>query len=296
MTHLTFQEFQVQFFDLHRQGAYSEAEALLDRAGANFPERGGTLANWRICDDPDLASLQGRPEFERLLSRSMQLQAEAEEISRPELLTFMPFQDETPMRGIATPLLLALHGRNGNARDFAPFWQGMADQGWIVAVAQSSQMLGDLVYGWENWERAVHEILDHFAGLSERFTLDTRRLILGGFSQGGGLAIWLALTQALPVKGFIGVAPYVPDIALLAEKVKSDSLNSLRGYLITGRRDQGQAMFAQIETLLQDLHLPYQREDHSDLGHEFPPDFKARLPQILAYLCADNSHPQTSAQ
>ena len=39
--------------------------------------------------------------------------------------------------------------------------------------------------------------------------IDFERIILGGFSQGGGIAIQLALTGDLPVRGFVVVAPAV---------------------------------------------------------------------------------------
>jgi dienelactone hydrolase len=52
----------------------------------------------------------------------------------------------------------------------------------------------------------------HFQVLSEQYPIDRKRVVVAGFSMGGGLAIRLALSGALPARGFVGVGAFLPNI------------------------------------------------------------------------------------
>jgi predicted esterase len=69
---------------------------------------------------------------------------------------------------------------------------------------------------------------------------DPDKVILAGFSQGGALAIYVALTQE-PFRpaGFIVVAPSPWDVDLLGELIQKAGNGTLRGTIVTGAEDHG---------------------------------------------------------
>jgi predicted esterase len=131
--------------------------------------------------------------------------------------------------------------------------------------------------------------------LLDKQPIDPSRIVLGGFSQGAGMAILLSLETSLrcdcnlPARGFIAVSPSIRGFEshfqpgeLLPHR-SPDTL-TLRGYLITGGQDSRQDMFQQITQTLADRGVTYQHEDHPDLGHEYPDDFPASLGRAIQFI------------
>jgi predicted esterase len=311
MSTADFRRFRAECLELYQDGEYEQAFKLINLRAGEFPERASTLIFWKICmaalmgeiesalrlfaealdqgywwpeqmlrGDPDLATLQNLPEFEQLLAVSEARYQAALAISNPAMLKFLPAQ--TPAKRM--PLLIVLHGHNGTGAETAEYWKALTDQGWLVAVAQSSQPLGAQTYTWANHSVAEEEIRKHFSDLSEIHPIDPQRIVLAGFSQGGGLAIRLCLTGAIPACSFIAVAPYLRDAAGLAEQLAAHGKKDLRGYLITGAEDPHQEMFGQIEDLLHACEVSYQREEHPGLGHDYPPDWEQALARAMAFI------------
>ena len=310
MSELTYTQFQVEFFRLHNGQDYAGALNWLDRYAGQFPEQVNTTAQWRICaqtmggqpeaalvtfkkaldngiwwpadvmqTDPDLASLQADPTFQTLVERCAAIHAAARQGIRPELYIFEP----ADLQGQSLPLLLTFHGRMGNAGDFSKNWKPLVQAGWLVACAQSSQLAWPNAYTWDDWDLARSEAHQHYERLCGEYQLDSDRLILGGFSQGGGLVAWLALGGDLPARGFVAVAPYVPDFEALGAHLKKQ-FNPAGGYLVTGEDDQGQDIFDRLEALLAEQDLPVQREKIPGVAHAFPPDFPRTLERAVAFL------------
>ena len=205
--------------------------------------------------DPDLASLQGDPEFERIVALCAGRFDQAAKTARPERIVLTPPPDTpTPY-----PVLLVFHGRNAAAAASQPYWESLAERGWLVALLQSSQVVGIGTYAWDDRQRSIEEARQHFDELSSSYPVHWQRLVLGGFSQGAGLAIWLALNKLLPAAGFIAVAPYLRGVEELIERPQATPFSRLRGYLLTGDLDQHQEMFAQVEQALHTHQVSYQR-------------------------------------
>jgi hypothetical protein len=169
MGELTMKEFGQEYFRLSSEGAHAQAYKLVTREAGRFPERAqGSYYNWRMCsaclmgdgalalqllkealaaghwydeaglrEDTDLASLQGLPEFERLVELSLRRRSEALAQAKPMLQTFEPEGQPQPY-----PLLLALHGNISNLEESARYWRLATAHGWLVAAPQSSQVMG----------------------------------------------------------------------------------------------------------------------------------------------------------
>ena len=115
------------------------------------------------------------------------------------------------------------------------------------------------------------------------YPIDPQRTLIAGFSQGGGLALRLALMHGGPSARFLMIAPYLPDLDALPD-APAEVPTGARGYMVTGGKDNDNGLFDRIEQRLQSLKVPTLREHHPELGHAFPPDFAATLDRALGFL------------
>jgi predicted esterase len=304
--------FQRQLTRLYGQKEYGQALDLLNRQPYRFPQQ-GMMYHWKMClaaranhpdqaiqafrealergfaypavlvrDDEDLASLQDIPEYERLATLSQQRFAETETESKPELLLIPP---EGKRQG-RLPLLLGLHGNSENARLAANNWRPISAKGWLLACAQSSQLLISDAYVWNDLERGSAEVQRLYGMLNTEQVIDPDHIILGGFSMGGGLAIQMAVTGAIKTRGFLVVGPYLPDLEPLAPYLDTAAANGLRGYIVMGlqERPEAQEIMRKIETLLNARGIPCAVEERPEIAHAFPADFDISLDKALAFL------------
>lgn len=310
MAETTWDAVQREFWQLYRSGAYAEALDLVVQNEALFPRR-GRFYNWKMCmaaragdvplalqtlqetidaglwfgheslrEDEDLERLQGLPEFERLAAICEQRQAAAAAQAMPQLLIVEPEHASPPY-----PLLLALHGNNSNSEISVDSWRSAAQRGWLLALPQSSQ-LGDFdAYVWNDRERAIAEVREHDTAIRRQYEIDSTRVVVGGFSMGGGLATWLAVGGAIEARGFIAVGPYLEDVGQLRRLLEARPDHKLRGYIVVGDQDDPCYQIAQeIMALLQSHDIACELEVHPGLGHVFPPGFEGSLAKGLDFI------------
>ncbi|MBI3159246.1 MAG: dienelactone hydrolase family protein [Chloroflexi bacterium] len=321
MTLSEFIEFRDRIFALHQR---SEFRAALDSVIAErgrFPEELNSLIFWQACfhsllgepdaaqrtlrdglaagewwhpsllqNDPDLASLQNLKEFQRLLEMCEQRFEAAQKDWPPELIEFLPPSGPTP----PLPCLMALHGMGSRATLDAPHWQPAAEHGWLVALPQSSQLFSPSRFHWTDRPRAVSEIRGHYQGLCDEGRISPDQSVLAGFSQGGALAIKLALGQEVACRGFIAVAPGSDPLESLEPLVDTARQAGLRGYLITGGKDSRRDYFKSLHEWLNSHGIPCQIEWHPEMGHTFPADMRASLLTALAFIVNASSTGETT--
>jgi predicted esterase len=250
-------------------------------------EAGLWWAEAQLREESDLQSLQGLPQFEQLVEVCQKRHAEAQAQAVPVLLTLQP--EGGCQAGLQPcPLLLALHGNDQTAEGSVGFWRSAVSRGWLLALPQSSQVRGPDGYIWNDQDRAVREIQEHYATLCEQYAIDPDRVVLAGFSRGGELAIWLALSGTIEVRGFIAVGPggpYTNEPDKWAPLIEASQGRGLRGYLVVGEQDifcyEGTQALA---ALLKSRDIPCELEVHPNLGHDFPPDFQQSLARALEFL------------
>jgi predicted esterase len=301
-----------EFHRLCSAGEYAAAYQLATREAGRFPESAqSTIYNWRFCtaclmgdpalalrlieqaldagywygeadlrQDSDLAALQGMPEFERLIAIAGRRRDAALAQATPERKILEPANNAAPY-----PLLLALHGNNSNIAGSERYWRSAAEQGWLVALPQSSQVMSAEHYGWNDRDWAVREITQHVAAVREQYPIDPARVVVAGFSMGGGLAAWLALSGALAVRGFIGVGPFLANVESVLPLLEAPRERPLRGYLVASQRDAYCYSVAQkLAELLPPYGIACELELHPDLGHDFPPEFERSLIKGLGFI------------
>lgn len=229
--------------------------------------------------DEDLAPLQGLPQFERAVEVSTSRFQAAGARSKPDIVLLQPEGLQPPY-----PLLIALHGRGGNARDDAEIWKPALEHGLMLALPQSAQLFGIDAYAWDDGDRAQQQITFQFAELCRQGTVDRTRVIVTGFSQGGSLAIWLAMSGMVQARGFIAVAPSLRFTEHIAPLIPTGQMLGLRGYVITGERDPGYQQTRNLVNLLRSNGIPCEIESHPELGHDYPPGFQRSLARGLEFV------------
>ena len=318
MSNLTFSDLETQLYQLYQSGEYAQALDLATREASRFPTEAWRVTYWRICmaslmnetalalqlleealgsgiwyaeaqlrEDPDLQPLQGLPQFEQLVEVCRKRQAEVQAQAAPALITLQP-EGQCQAGLQPCPLLLALHGNTKTAENSLGFWRSAVSKEWLLALPQSSQVRGSDGYVWNDRDWAAREIQEHYAILCEQYAVDPDRVVVAGFSLGGELAIWLAMSGTIEARGFIAVGPagpYMREPDNWVPLIEASQARGLRGYLVVGEQDvfcyEGTQALA---AMLRSRNIPCELEVHPNLGHDFPPEFQQSLIRALEFV------------
>jgi predicted esterase len=126
------------------------------------------------------------------------------------------------------------------------------------------------------------DLLFYHEQVSKRHQIDPQRVILAGFSQGSGMAIYTALSGKIKARGFIGVGTFIAEPDSLIPFAREAP--SVRGYFITGEKDRTLDRTKAIQKILKENHIQYDEEVHPDLGHDFPPDFEKSFEKAIKFI------------
>jgi predicted esterase len=217
------------------------------------------------------------PEFKQLVDESNQKCLEARKQIKSERVVLLPEDTTKEM-----PLLIALHGRNGNMESRLPPWDIARQRGWLVLSPQSSQALypGDMAgYCWDDPAQGMEDILLHINEIKSTYRIDHQRVIIGGFSQGSGMAIYSALRGDMGAQGFIGVATWWEDVDQLVCEGKG-----VRGYFVVGEKDHTLNQTREIQKVLRASSIQFAEEVHPEMGHEFPSDFAPSFDKAIEFI------------
>ena len=276
---LTMNELQKQAFEYYHAQQYAEMSNLLTREMDVFPvEALSIYYNWQMCaaalqgkvhqaltyfqmavdagcwygrhalvDDPDLAALHGNPEFERLAQISQDRLSEAQANASPVLKVFPPQNAESDLdAGIGYPWLMLLHGNSSNLLPhnldlLLTNLQPASDRGWLIALPQSSQLLNKDSYVWNDLDWSINEIQGHLETIGTEYPVMPAHGILSGYSMGGGLALYMALTGMLPdpfaVRSVTVAAPWWGNIEELEAAIAAGGADHLRIAMIVSQND-----------------------------------------------------------
>ncbi|HEY1349697.1 MAG TPA: hypothetical protein VGF67_08745 [Ktedonobacteraceae bacterium] len=234
--------------------------------------------------EENLATMRQVPEFQDMVAICRQRFADLESQMRPQL-----FIEQPALRAAALPLLIGLHGNKGDGPYTLAKWSGLAEDGWLVAVPQSTQLLSPGLSDriWDDRVRGIEEIAEHLATLHRNYTLDPSRLVLGGYSMGGGLAVWMALRQEIGARGFIALGPAMMpgELEALPALLEQHRPQGLRGYFIVGDED---AMCLQVSRsildIMQSSGLAGTLRVVSHMDHGYPSDFLDLVREGLAFI------------
>jgi len=305
---MTFGELAEKLTTLYREGKYAEAFEMVEQSAHLFPDQVARITFWKMCllslcnrpdevmavfkqgldsglwwqdelfTDPDLNAVHDLPEFKRLTAISQEKYEEARERVQRDYALIIP---EPPSSGLY-PLLITLHGRNGNKDDNVRQWEVATQRGWLVLSCQSTQPVFQGAYHWDNPATGLADLLFYYEQVSHQYQIDLRQIVIAGFSQGSGLAIHAALSGKVPARGFLAIASWWTDPKSLAPQ--GDAAKRVRGYFITGEKDHTFDTAKEIQKVLKESGIPFEEESHPDLAHEFPSDFERSFDHATGFI------------
>lgn len=230
--------------------------------------------------DEDLSNIWDNAEFQRLRTISLERGAEAEAHAKPLHLVETPANMDGKL-----PLVFALHGNTGNAETTLGRWKPIVEDGYLLVALQSTQLSGPNAYVWNDFEKAKVELIDHYAALTAEYNIDTESVVIGGFSMGGGFALWAALNDVIPIKGYLGLGPYIGDPESLLDKIQAKQGTGFRATFFIGDQDVGCLPGTQqTKQYFEDAGIPYEFELREGLAHDVPADFGDIAKRALKFI------------
>ena len=236
-----------------------------------------------LLQEPDLKPLHGDSRFEEIVKRSEELRMGAQRYVKPMLKVFAPGTS----KGRKYPLMVTLHGRNGNAVDHAKRWKSLRTLDVICAIPQSGQLFHRGAYCWDDAERARKEASAHIKKVMRSYPVDSEKVLVGGTSQGGALAVRMALEQEpVRIKGFIVNVPAIRDFDSLIRLLPRAAKKGLRGYIFTGENDPGRGRIEKLCDEMDSMGLPCRLKVQPKLGHDYPWGFDSKLAAAAKFVLA----------
>lgn len=186
---------------------------------------------------------------------------------------------------------MVFHGNDSNPQAHAEFWRPLSRLGWLVALPQSSragEQPNTFIWntpGLAEWD--FQEVQDCLTEIKQNYKIDVSKIILAGFSMGGGLAIELVLGGHIASLGFVVVAPYVPYKYVDPQSAYVDFVKTQakHGYCVVGEQDSFAVEGASALALrLPNIGISCFVEQHPNLEHEYPFDFEKSLSKAVEYV------------
>lgn len=182
------------------------------------------------------------------------------------------------------PLFIALHNSNGHAEYFRAHWQSQKlEEEYIVLTPQSSQLFHSFSYCWDDKEKAYKEIRNAYENVIDKYSVDKKDIIIGGFSQGGELAIDIALkTSLLPIKGVIALN--ASEVELDINTIENAHKKGIKAVIIAGENDRKFQEQRKISNLFIKAGLKNRFIIKKGLGHWFPEDLPELIDSSLEFI------------
>lgn len=258
-------------------GLEEEALHLMKKA---IIENGFWYGSEYLISDDDLKPLHKFEEFHRMV----QLCKEREELAKKSEQADVKYKYSKQNEN----LLITLHGDQENIQIIEPYWNSVMEQGFMLALPQSSQIQFSDGYVWDNIERGRDELKGHYNKIKVNKTFGN--IIIGGFSAGARVALHSMLQGEIEVNGFIFVAPWLPEMEEWEEMIGILHDKSIKGYIICG--DQDEDCFEgtqQFVTLLKDKNIEHKYKVVPNLNHDYPHNFDELLKEAIEYIGSKNN-------
>lgn len=258
-------------------GLEEEALYLMKKA---IIENGFWYGSEYLISDDDLKPLHKFEEFHRMV----QLCKEREELAKKSEQADVKYKYSKQNEN----LLITLHGDQENIQIIEPYWNSVMEQGFMLALPQSSQIQFSDGYVWDNIERGREELKGHYNKIKVNKTFGN--IIIGGFSAGARVALHSMLQGEIEVNGFIFVAPWLPEMEEWEEMIGILHDKSIKGYIICG--DQDEDCFEgtqQFVTLLKDKNIEHKYKVVPNLNHDYPHNFDELLKEAIEYIGSKNN-------
>lgn len=266
-----------------RQGEKDEPLRLLEDAvelGWNQPKT--------LRDEPAFERLRVDPRYHQLYDRIA-------EIEKESIVVYLPPKLD---KAKPVPLIVAFHGRSENPHAFLPTWKEAANSlGAVVVAPRGMHRISDnLLNVWEGPDatRDRDTARIDFSGCKkltekairlakEKASIDDRKIILAGYSQGGVVALRLLCDAPKQYAGAFAQATVYKPLGVEAWRV-ARSGRSGRVYLLAGELDSLRPRAEQAYEELKSAGWSVQLEIVPGCGHEPPANNSERQIEAIRHI------------
>ncbi len=268
---------------LARMGESEAAvEALAHAAELGF----SVITTFRT--DPDLESVRSHPGYVAVLKR-------VEEAHAREFVAFKKRTDASepliyppPVEGVGEPhpLIVLLHGRGGRAEKMARLFRPSAAKiGAVLVVPEAFEPYGD-GFQWGKVDDGVYRVEHAIEYAAERHSIDRRRVIVAGFSQGAYLS--LASVARDPGR-FAGTVAIGACDAQGLELVRASFEDPPAIYIGVGSEDPAYAGCRPVVQLYESFGFEVKFRVYRGYGHVFPQNYVWEIDRALKFVLSGAS-------
>jgi len=233
---------------------------------------------------PVIQPMRDHARFRKILATSDDRRRRAQVNTRSRWEVSVP---STYRRGRPVPLFIALHGWGDTIDDLREVWRSeRLGREFLTVFVQSSQLVKmDGGCGWDDVERGREEIERFYRQTLETYAADPARTLVGGFSQGGRMAIDVAFGGVIPVSAFVVVNPGGGIPSSLTPGAAEDARRrGMRGVILTGEHDPDLDEQREMLAVLDRVGFACRSVVIRELGHWYPEDFPAQLDLALDFV------------
>lgn len=243
-------------------------------------ENGYWYSHDYLISDDDLLPLQQFDEFNELALLCKEREELAKKNARSELKTLRSSDLES--KGCT---LLALHGNEESIALTEGYWKPCTSFGCSLGLIQSSQIGFWGGYYWNDVEKGAKDLQHLFEELSRSNEMNSDHVVIGGFSAGCQVALYSMLNNIIPIKKFIFIAPWLPDLIDWEPLFERLGVIGVKGYIICGAKDRDCLEHAKgLADIMNDHEIECQLQVIEELDHDYPDSFAQDLEKALLFL------------
>lgn len=235
-----------------------------------------------LVGDEDLQLLHKYDDFQEMVQLCKEREAYAQQTATPALKVI---RDQKVSEHESQTLLIALHGDQENIEITEGYWRSIVSYHCMLALPQSSQIQLSDGYEWEDVEKGSAELQEHYDQMIAISNVDAANVIVGGFSTGARVALNALLYGEISVKGFILVAPWLPEIEEWEHLLDTLAERNIKGYVICGNDDEDcYESTIRLVTLLDEKNVDHVFIEVDGLDHDYPDNFEQLLNEATEYI------------
>ena len=185
------------------------------------------------------------------------------------------------------PLLVALHGNGFSPQHSAIHWAFAADSGWLVFHPLAPHLVTPGHFWWDAHEESRAAVDRQYGEWLCTYAVDAGRVLLGGFSKGGEVAMVLALGGWMGARGFVtvGAGGYYHMQPALWQPLLASPPPGLRGVALYSPYDLGRSgVEDRTLPMLAEAGVEVRLEIYPGEGHVFPDDFPERFGRAVEFI------------